>query len=141
MIFPVHLLLTWAHCDAVLTALGLERRVFTVQDSVLDLRSDQATDRATAKATERQNLTDTITRLTPVVAGLTAGTVERLTNERLLKAATRRLEDLNVVPATGAGGAVSAFLQAVDVRQVAVQVPELDDAIAQVTAHRATLTA
>jgi hypothetical protein len=141
MIFPVSLLLTWADCDAVLSALNLELRVFTVRDSVLDLRSDQATGRATGKATNRQTLTDTIARLTPLVAGLTAGSMERLTNERLLKTATRRLEDLNEVPATGTGAAVTAFLQAVDVRQVAVQVPELNDAIAQVTTHRATLRA
>ncbi|WP_046243479.1 hypothetical protein [Hymenobacter terrenus] len=141
MPFPVNLLQTWAHCDAVLTALNLELRVFNVRDSVLDLRSEQATGRASNTATERQTLTDTIGRLTPLVAGLAPGTPERHTNERLLKAATRRLEDLNVVPPTGTAAAVTAFLQAVDVRQVEVQVPELTTAIAEVTAHRATLSA
>ena len=141
MLFPVNLLLTWADCDTVLEALGLERRVFTVQDSVLDLRSDQATDRATDKAKERQSAIDTIAELTPVVAGLEIGSVARLTNERLLKNAKRRLEDLDVAPVNKKGAAASAFLQAVNVRQVAVQVPELDDAIAQVTARRGTLSA
>lgn len=141
MSFPVNLLLTWADCDSAKEALLLELRVFTVRDSVLDLRADQATDRATGRADTRQTLTDTVARLTPLVAGLTAGTAERLTNERLLRSATRRLEDLNVVPVAGAGANVAAFLQAVDVRQVAVQVPELEQAIAEVTAHRATLTA
>ena len=46
-----------------------------------------------------------------------------------------------MAPATGAGVGVTAFLQAVDVRQVAVQVPELEQAIAEVTAHHATLPA
>ena len=141
MPFPVNLLLTWADCDAAKESLELELRVFTVRDSVLDPRADQATDRAAGQATNRQTLTDTIARLTPLVAGLAAGTAERLTNERLLRNATRRLEDLNVVPVTGAGAGVAAFLQAVGVRQVAVQVPELELAIAEVTAHRATLRA
>ncbi|GAA4033919.1 hypothetical protein GCM10022409_17810 [Hymenobacter glaciei] len=141
MPFPVNLLLTWADCDAAKESLELELRVFTVRDSVLDLRADQATDRATDRASTRQSLTDTVARLTPLVAGLAAGTAERLTNERLLRSATRRLEDLNVAPVAGAGAGVTAFLQAVDVRQVAVQVPELQQAIAEVTAHRATLTA
>ncbi|WP_035557862.1 hypothetical protein [Hymenobacter sp. IS2118] len=141
MPFPVQLLLNWADCDTAREALQLELRVFTVRDSVLDLRADQATDRATDRASVRQTLTDTVARLTPVVAALTPGTAEHLTNERMLRSATRRLEDLSVVPVSGAAANITAFLQAVDVRQVAVQVLELELAIAEVTARRAVLTA
>lgn len=82
---------------------------------------------------------DTIARLTPILAGLTVGTTEHTLNARLLRAASRRLEDLSLPQA--AADPVAAFLKAVDVRQVAVQVPVLEEAIAEVEAHLATLPA
>ena len=138
MPFPVLLLGTRAECDETLQDLNEELRVFTVNDLVLDLRADQAGSRATDRAQEIADNTATVARLTPTVAGMTPGTAEHTLTSRLLKRATRRLEDLNATPVAAASGPL-AFLKAVNVRQVQVQVPELQAAIAEVTAHRATL--
>jgi hypothetical protein len=140
MPFPVQLLRTRAECDQALESLNAELRVFTVNDQVLDLRADQAGDRAADRAQEITATTATVARLTPLVAGLTAGTDEHALTSRLLTRATRRLEDLTSATPVTASGPL-AFLKAVDVRQVQVQVPELQAAIAEVTAHRPTLTA
>ncbi len=136
MPFPVQLLTTQAECDTVLDALNLELRVFTVRDQVLDLAADQSADRATDRAKELADATTSVTRLTPIVAGLQSGTAEHTSLSKMLTRAQRRVEDLG----TGASPQTptAAFLKAVDVRQVAVQVPELELAIAEVTAHRAT---
>lgn len=141
MPFPVSLLLTRIQCEQTLTALRQERRVFNVNDQVLDLRSDQASDRATARANELTEQQATVTRLTPLVAAMTPGTAEHTLNNRLLVRAQRRVEDLSAPTVTDAADPVNAFLKAVDVRQVAVQVPVLDEAIAEVEARRDELTA
>ena len=140
MPYPVQLLITQAECDEALTSLNLELRVFTVNDQVLDLRADQASDRATDRATEVQNLTQEVADLTALVPTLTPGTPTHTYNSRRLRTASRRLEDLGLPSGTAARGP-QAFLRAVDVRQVQVQVPELQAAIAEVTDHRATLRA
>jgi hypothetical protein len=140
MAFPVSLLLTRAQCELVLDALRQEKRVFTVQDQVLDLRADQATDRASARSADLAEQQATVARLTPMMAALSPGTPEHTLTNRLLVRATRRVEDLTGTPATAADP-TAAFLKAVDVEQVAVQLPVLDGAIAEVVAHEATLPA
>ncbi|WP_345222736.1 hypothetical protein [Hymenobacter koreensis] len=139
MPFPVELLTTPAECDTVLTALNQERRVFTVRDQVLDLQADQSADRATDRNQDLAAATASVTRLTPLVAGLTPGSAEHATLDRLLTRAQRRVEDLSTPAASAARTPTAAFLKAVDVRQVAVQVLELEAAIAEVTARRAAL--
>jgi hypothetical protein len=141
MPFPVHLLRNHADCDAATAALTLELRIFTVRDQQLDLQADLSEDRATERATALQNATAEVARLTPLVANLTAGTPEHRTMSQLLRKANHRLEDLSVAPAPSAQTPVDMFLKAVDVRQVQVQVPELEQAIAEVATHHATLTA
>ena len=141
MPFPVELLRTQAECDDALAALTSELRVFTVRDQVLDLRADQSAERASSRATALQDATAEVNRLTPLVASLTLGSGEYYTLNRLLTRATRRIEDLSTGTAPTAQTPVAAFLQAVDVRQVAVQVPELEQAIVEVTARRAIVTA
>lgn len=122
----------------MLNALNLELRVFTVRDQLLDLQADQSADRATDRSQNLKEANDTIDRLTPVVASLTPGTTEHTELNRLLIRAQRRAQDLNA-PTTTARKPTDAFLKAVDVRQVQVQVPELQQAIAEVTARRAAL--
>ena len=141
MPFPVELLRTKAECDTALASLSTELRVFTVRDQVLDLRADQSADRATTRAAALQEATAEVSRLTPLVASLTPGSGEYYTLNRLLTRAIRRVEDLSIGTAPTAQTPVAAFLQAVDVRQVAVQVPELEQAIAEVTTHRTTVPA
>jgi len=140
MPFPVQLLTTRAECDEALKDLNDELRVFTVTDSVLDLRADQASDRAQDRAAEVRDLTKEEAELTPLVAGLTVGSTSYLLNNRRLLTVKQRLETLNLPSGTAARGPV-AFKKAVDVRQVQVQVPELQAAIAEVTAYRPTLPA
>ncbi|RAK64050.1 hypothetical protein DLM85_19085 [Hymenobacter edaphi] len=135
------MLRTQAECDTALTSLNRELREFTLNDQVLDLRADKSAERAAERATALQTATAEVTRLTPQVAGLAVGTREHRFLDRLLTQAKRRVEDLSLPAAPGTKTPVDAFLQAVDVRQVAVQVPELEKAIDEVTAHRATLSA
>ncbi len=135
MPFPVALLLTRLQCEQALTDLRLERRALAADAESTDVRADEATKRATDRAQELADNQATVTRLTPVVAGLTAGTPEYTATNRLLKRATRRVEDLTAAP-VAATDPVAAFLKAVDARQKEVQVPELDEAIADVETHR-----
>lgn len=141
MSFPVHLLRNHADCDAATAALTRELREFVLNDQVLDLRADKSAERTEDRAKALQQAKDEVTRLTPQVAAMTAGTREHRYLDRLLIQATRRVQDLSLPPAPGSQTTVDAFLQAVDVRQVAVQVPELEQAIAEVAAHRDTLPA
>ncbi|PJJ48644.1 hypothetical protein [Hymenobacter chitinivorans] len=141
MSFPVHLLRNHADCDAAKAALTRELREFVLNDQVLDLRADKSVERADDRAKALQQAQNEVTRLTPQVAAMTAGTREHRYLDRLLTQATRRVQDLSLPPAPGTHTAVDVFLQAVDVRQVQVQVPELEQAIIEVTAHRATLAA
>ncbi|TGE17223.1 hypothetical protein [Hymenobacter elongatus] len=141
MPFPVTLLRTKAECDVALTALTRELREFTLNDQVLDLRADKSAERASDRTAALQQAQAEVTRLTPQVADATPGTREHRFLDRLLTQASRRVQDLSLPPAPGSQTPADAFLQAVDVRQVAVQVPELEAAIAEATAHRATLPA
>jgi len=141
MAFPVALLPTRAHCDATLASLRQEKRVLDLQNQTFDLHADQAGERATARTADLTEAQNSVTQLTPLVAGLTPGSPEYILNNRLLVRATRRVQDLTApAAASTAADPVNAFLKAVDVRQVAVQLPELDTAIAEVEAHKATLT-
>jgi capsule polysaccharide export protein KpsE/RkpR len=137
MAFPVHLLTTIADCDAVLTEAQAELRTFQVRESVLDLKDDTTTASATATAAELTDLDATIAQLTSIIPTLSAGSKIRRTNERALRTATRRREDLTLNQPTQ--NAVTALLKALDARQVTVQVAEIQQFIAEVTAHRATL--
>lgn len=142
MAFPVALLTNHAQCDEALTSLRQERRVLDLQNQNYDLRADLAGDRATAHAADLAEAQDTVAKLTPLVAGLTAGTTVYIVNNRLLVQATQRVQNLttpSTATTTTASAPVAAFLKAVDVRQTAVQLPELDAAIAEVVAHRPTL--
>ncbi|MGI4875828.1 MAG: hypothetical protein ACRYFX_32115 [Janthinobacterium lividum] len=138
MAFPVSLLPTRAQCEVVLTSLRQEKRVLDLQNQTTDLHADQAGDRATTRATDLADAQASVTQLTPVVAGLTPGSRQYLTMNRMLTQATRRVQDLTT-PTTTAADPAAAFLKAVDVRQIEVQLPELDAAIAEVTTHRDTL--
>jgi hypothetical protein len=140
MAYPVSLLATRAQCDDVLTSLRQEKRVLDLQNQTTDLRADQAGDRATARATDLADAQASVARLTPLVADLTPGSTEHALTSRLLVRATRRVEDLAAASATMADP-VAAFLKAVDQRQLAVQLPELEAAIAEVAARQQALPA
>lgn len=137
MAYPVQLLTSIADCDAVLADAQAELRTFQVRSSVLDLRDDNTTASATETAAELTDLDATIALLTPLIPTMAAGSKLRLTNERALRTASRRREDLTLAQPTRSG--VAALLQALDARQIQVQVTEIEQCIAEVTAHRATL--
>lgn len=140
MAFPVSLLATRAQCEDALTSLRQEKRVLDLQNQTTDLRADQAGDRAAARATDLADAQASVARLTPLVADLTPGSTEHALTSRLLVRATRRVEDLAAASATAADP-VAAFLKAVDQRQLAVQLPELEAAIAEVAARQQALPA
>ncbi len=142
MPLPVNLLQSWAECDAVLTILNRELREFTLNDQVLDLRADKSVERATERAEALRKATEQVARLTPQGAGAVAGTQEHRYLTRLLTQATRRVEDLSQPPVSGSTAkSVDVVTQAMNVRQVAAQVPELQAGIQEVTARRGELTA
>lgn len=137
MPYPVELLTTVADCDAVLAANQKELHELKVSASVLDLRSDKTTDTATSKATELVNLNKTIAALTPLVASLDEGSKPRRMNEAQLRQATHRRENLLANLPEEAGR--DAVLQALNLRQIEVQLPEIEQCNAEVTARREAL--
>jgi hypothetical protein len=86
-------------------------------------------------------LNTTIAALTPLVAALPVGSSARFQSEQQLRQATRRRENLTTVAPTTVPNGPAAMLLALDVRQIEVQIPEIELCIAEVTAHRATLSA
>ncbi|MDB5271074.1 MAG: hypothetical protein JWP58_4114 [Hymenobacter sp.] len=137
MAYPVQLLTNIADCEAVLTANEAELRELQVREAVLDLRDDKTSATATNTAAELLSLDASIALLTPMIPTLPAGSKIRHTNELALRQATRRREDLNTAQPTR--GPVAALIQALDLRQVQVQIAEIQQCIAEVKAHRESL--
>ena len=137
MPYPVQLLTTAADCDATLAAMQSELRDLQVRESVLDLRDDKTSETATNNAAELTSLQTTIDSLTPLIPTLPEGSKIRRANELARRQANRRYEDLTSAAPTR--GPVAALLQALDLRQVQVQVAEIKQAQAEVTARRAAL--
>lgn len=136
MAFPVELLTTQAQCDDVLDDLQTELKDFTIRQTNYDYRDEKATDRAADLNQEALTLDRDIADLNRELAAMAPDSKRRPRAEADLRAYTKRRGDLS---ARTAQNPVTAFRLAVDARQVAVQVPELQQAIAEVTAHRATL--
>ncbi|RSK42715.1 hypothetical protein [Hymenobacter perfusus] len=138
MAFPVELLTTQAQCNDVLSDLQTELKDFTVRQTNYDYRDEKATDRAADLNQEALTLDRDIADLNRELAAMAADSKRRPRAEADLRAYVKRRGDLG---ARTSQNPVTAFRLAVDARQVAVQVPELQQAMAEVTAHRVTLAA
>lgn len=137
-IYSLNLLTTRAQCDAVLAVAAEKRKVLTFRDTESDYRTDNTAGLAQELGQELASLNTYIATFTPFVAGLAAGR-ERDEQANTLRKKTDRRDDL-VARQNKAGG---EKLVARELNQALLepQVPIVDDLTAQVTAHRATLSA
>ena len=139
MAYPVELLTDFAMCDEALADIQNELEDLTFRQTSYDHRDGKATVRATSITGEIADLDQDITELNTQLASMAADSKYRPRREAELRDAVKRRGDLGAVKATR--GPVPAFRLAVDLRQVVVQVAELNQAKTEVTAHRATLSA
>ena len=138
MAFPVALLTDHAMCDAALDDLQTELDDLTFRQTSYDHRDSKASTRATDITDDISSLDKDITSLNTQLATLAADSKIRPRREAELRAAVKRRGDLGAAVVTR--GPVSAFRLAVNLRQIVVQVAELNQAKTEVTAHRATLS-
>ncbi|WP_400193045.1 hypothetical protein [Hymenobacter sp. B81] len=139
MSLPLELLTTPALCEDAQTELQLEIDDLTLRQANYDHRDGKATIRAADMAAEITILDQDITDLTNQLANMAADSRYRPRREAELRAAVKRRGDL--AAALDSNGPVAVFRLAVDARQVAVQVAELNLAKAALAAHRASLPA
>ncbi len=139
MAFPVALLTDHAMCDAALADLQTELDDLTFRQTNYDHRDSKANTRATDITGEISDLDKDITSLNSQLATLATDSKYRPRREAELRTAVKRRGDLGAVVVTH--GPVAAFRLAVNLRQIVVQVAELNQAKTEVTAHRATLSA
>lgn len=137
MAYSLSLLTTRALCDAVLAYVNDRLTVFTFREQESEFHTGNATDTATALSSELSGLVAYITALTPVVTALPAGKSRDMQTDELRRKTNRRDELASRQGKVGPERLVEReFEQALLPPQVTVA----QDLIAQVTAHRATLT-
>ncbi|MBO2011684.1 hypothetical protein [Hymenobacter negativus] len=139
MAYPVELLTDHAMCDEALKDIQTELDDLTFRQTSYDHRDGKATARATDITGEITGLDQDITSLNSQLATMASDSKYRPRREAELRAAVKRRGDLGAAKVTR--GPVAAFRLAVDLRQVVVQVAELNQAKTEVTNHRGTLPA
>jgi hypothetical protein len=138
MAYSLTLLTTRAQCDAVLAYANNKLALLNYHDSQTGRRTDNLTASATKDSSELTGLNAYITAMTPVIATLPAGKDrDKQTNDLRVKT-DRRDALLARQNQQGPEALVEAEL---DATLVDAQLPLVQDLIAQVTAHRATLPA
>ena len=132
------LLTTRAQCDAVLAYANAKLGLLNYHDAQTGRRTDNLTAAATNDSSELTGLNAYITAMAPVIATLLAGkNRDQQTNDLRVKT-DRRDTLLARQNQQGPEALVEAEL---DATLVDAQLPLVQDLIAQVTAHRATLPA
>lgn len=139
MAYPVELLTDQAMCDEALDDIQTELDDLAFRQTSYDHRDGKATARAADITEEITGLDQDITSLNSQLATMAADSKFRPRREAELRTAVKRRGDLGAAQTTR--GPVAAFRVAVDLRQVVVQIDELNQAKAAVTAHRATVPA
>ena len=135
----VNLLQTQAQCDEALDSLNREKRMYERRDYNQAYTDTEAADRATTTAAQLSKAEDDVTRYTTDVARTGLSASEMRTAQRALINATARRDRLRLTSEAVTGAA--AYLADVDADQVDAQLATLQTAIAEVTAHRATVPA
>lgn len=138
MVYSLSLLKTWAQCDFVLDLAAEKRKTLVFQDTEGDYRTDNTSKVATGLSNELTSLNSYITAMTPVVAGLAAGKGRTEATDELRKKTDRRDE---LVSRQGKAGGEKLVARELGQALLDPQLPIIDDLVAQVTAHRATLSA
>ena len=137
MAYPVNLLTTQAECDAVLAAAQIELRDLGVRETVLDAQGDRTSETAASATADIAAQQAIIAALTPVLPTLPAGSRAYFNAEGDLRRATQRRDNLTANQQQR--GPVAALNRALDLRQVQVQLAEINTFVAEVTARRAAL--
>jgi hypothetical protein len=136
MIYSLNLLTTRAECDAVLLAANARLHMLTFRDTETDFHTNTTTKTATSLKNELKALNTYITAMTPTVAGMDPTPERDEAAEELRKKISRRDALLARQKKVGPEKLVMYELsQAL----LDPQIPVVQDLIAQVTAHRATL--
>jgi hypothetical protein len=135
-VYSLALLTDHAQCDAVLAIANARLGTLTFRDTETDFRANNATKSAQSIASEMASLNTYITAMTPALAALPAGKEhDELADE--LRHKTNRRGDLTSQQRKSG----SEKLLARELEQALLDplVPIVQDFIAQVTTHRATL--
>lgn len=140
MASPVELLTTQAQCDEVLADLRQDETDFNLRLANSANRGGKASSRASSVSREITTLDRDIADLNRELAAMAPDSKRRPEAEADMRAYVKRRGDL-VASQQTTRNPTSAFRLAVMARQIAVQLLEIQQAITEVTAHRATLTA
>jgi hypothetical protein len=135
----VRLLKTYADCDAALASLRKEKATYAHRDYNQSYSETQATDRAGTLAAQHAKALDDVTRYTEDVARTGLTKQQQTTARRNLIVASARRDSLALSMEAVSGA--EAYLAGVDADQVDAQIATLDQAIQEVTDHKATLRA
>jgi len=138
MVYSLNLLKTWAQCDLVLAMAAEKRKTLVFRDTEGDFRTDNTGKTATDLTNELTSLNAYITAMTPVVAGLPESKERTESTDELRKKTDRRDE---LVSRQGKAGGEKLVERELGQALLEPQLPIIDDLVAQVTAHRATLSA
>jgi ABC-type transport system involved in Fe-S cluster assembly fused permease/ATPase subunit len=138
MTYSLHLLTTWAQCDAVTAYATAKLGLLGYHDAQTGRRTSNLTTSATSDASELTGLNAYIAAMTPVIATLPEGkNRDKQANDLRLK--TDRRDTL--VARQGTTGPEVLVESELDSTLVDVQVPAVQDLLTQVAAHRLTLSA
>ncbi|WP_046243443.1 hypothetical protein [Hymenobacter terrenus] len=138
MVYSLSLLRTFAQCDAVLAFAADKLGVLTFRNTESTYRVGNTSDTAKDLSDELQGLNIYINAITPVVTTLAPGKEQdNLANE--LRQKTDRRDEL--VARQGKVGPEKLVSRELEQALLDPQIPIVQDFIAQVTAHRGTLTA
>jgi uncharacterized lipoprotein YddW (UPF0748 family) len=138
MAYSLNLLTTRAQCDAVLAAANEKLKVLTFRDTETDYRTDNISAVAKDLSDELRSLNKYITAMTPTLADLDPGKERDKLADELRRKTDRRDELLS---RQGKAGGEKLVIRELDQALLSPQLPLVQDYIAQVTNHRATLTA
>lgn len=136
MTYSLSLLTNWAMCDAVLTVANAKLKVLNFRSTESDYRTENTTESATGLSNELAGLNTYITAITPAVAAMPAGNERAQLADDLRRKTDRRDE---LVSRQGQAGPERLIARELEQALLDAQLPLVQDCIAQVTAHRATL--
>ncbi|RYU81891.1 hypothetical protein [Hymenobacter persicinus] len=121
----------------MLEAAQQELRDLRVRETVLSAQGERTSENATDTTADLAAQAAIISALTPVVATLPTGSRARINTEADLRRATQRHQ--NLTASQQLRGPVAALNRALDLRQVQVQIAEINSFVTEVTASKAAL--
>ncbi|GAA4350414.1 hypothetical protein GCM10023185_08080 [Hymenobacter saemangeumensis] len=136
MAYSLSLLTTYAQCDAVLAAANKKLGTLSFRDTTTDRSVGNTTETATSISNELSSLNTYLTAMAPALASLPAGRERDELGDELRIKTDRRDALLSRQRRVGPEKLVERELEQA---LLTPQLPLVQDLIAQITAHRATL--